>query len=240
MGNRLKNKKVIVPAYAIFPLLSCVIVNFIVYMGSDFLASDWTHYDFTLPIDRAVPVVPAFSIVYLGCYLFWIVNYILIARQGEEHCIRFATADIMSRLICGLFYLLIPTTNIRPVLDDSGVWNSVLLLVYTIDPPTRLFPSIHCLVSWFCYIGIRKQKNIPKPYRVFSCMFALLVCLSTQFTKQHYIVDAIGGILLAEGTYWLALHTELYRLPQKGFDWMYKKCFHRSARTVGKRVDCDE
>lgn len=240
MGNRLGKLKKIIPAYAVFPLLSCLAVNFIVYMGTDRITENWKHYDLTLPIDRAVPVVPAFAAVYLGCYLFWTVNYIIIARQGKEYCIRFAVADMMSRLICGTFYLLMPTTNIRPVLTEPGFWDSVLLLVYSIDPPTRLFPSIHCLVSWFCYIGIRRQKNIPKGYRIFSCFFALLVCVSTQLTKQHYIVDAIAGIILAEGTYWLAFHTRLYQCPQRVFDWLYQKCFHRRVRPVGKRVNCDE
>lgn len=31
-------------------------------------------------------------------------------------------------------------------------------------------PSIHCLVSWFCYIGIRGRSNIPKAYRGFHAV----------------------------------------------------------------------
>ena len=238
--GRLKAWKTIVPAYAVFPLLSCVAVNGIVYMGTELLTSSWKHYDLTLSIDRAVPVIPAFAAVYIGCYLFWIANYILIARQGEEHCVRFATADMMSRLICGLIYIVLPTTNVRPVLAESGFWASVLSMIYTVDSPTRLFPSIHCLVSWFCYIGIRRRPGVPGPYRVFSCLFALLVCISTQLTKQHYIIDAIGGILLAEGTYWLAFHTGLYRYPKRIFDWLFQNCFRRGIKSVGKSVDCDE
>lgn len=238
--KKLRTKNAPIPAYAVFPLLSCVAVNCLVYMGTDAITEGWKHYDLTLPIDRAVPVVPAFASVYLGCYLFWIVNYIMIARQGEEKCIRFVTADMLSRVICAVFYLAMPTTNVRPDIAGTGLWETVLLYVYSIDPPTRLFPSIHCLVSWFCYIGIRRQKNIPKAYRIFSCFFALLVCVSTQFTKQHYIIDAIGGILIAEGTYWLAFHTQLYQYPKKLFDWLYRKCFHRNRKTVGKRVNCGE
>lgn len=66
---------------------------------------------------------------------------------------------------------------------------------------TRLFSVNHCLVSWFCYIGIRGQKQIPKWYQRFSLVFAILVCVSTQVTKQHYIVDVFGGIAVAEICY---------------------------------------
>lgn len=237
MVNIRRKKGPIIPSYAIFPLCAIMIVNFVVYFGTDLLAGSWKHYDLTLPIDRAVPVIPGFVLVYLGCYIFWIVNYVIILRLGEVHCARFTTADIMSRLVCGVFYLALPTTNIRPILSGSGIWVTLLQGVYAIDAPTRLFPSIHCLVSWFCFIGIRGQKSIPKAYRIFSCLFALLVCASTQFTKQHYIVDVIGGILLAEGTYWVAFHTQLYRYPKKVFDMLHDKCFHREVHSCEKEGD---
>lgn len=219
MKRKLKS---LIPAYAVLPLISCVVVNFIVYMGVSLIVGDRKHYDFTTAFDRGLPVIPQFVLIYLGCYIFWIVNYVLIVRQGKEHCYRFVTADIMSRLICAMFFLILPTTNIRPVLAGNGVWENLLQFVYDMDAPTRLFPSIHCLVSWFCFIGIRGQKNVPKAYRIFSCVFALLVCISTQFTKQHYVIDIFGGILIAELTYYMAFHTRLYRPLEKKFERVCK------------------
>lgn len=37
--------------------------------------------------------------------------------------------------------------------------------VYAVDAADNLFPSIHCLVSWFCYIGLRGRRDIPVWYR---------------------------------------------------------------------------
>lgn len=212
----------LIPAYAIVPLLTCLAVNFLVYAGIAPMADSWKHYDLTTTFDRAVPVVPEFVIIYLGCYLFWGINYIMIASLGKERCYRFVTADIMSRLICCFFFLVLPTTNVRPVLAGDGVWENILQFVYNMDAPTRLFPSIHCLVSWFCYIGIRGQKRVPKWYRVFSCVFALLVCASTQFTKQHYIVDVFSGVIIAELTYYITFHTNCYRPLEHLFERIHK------------------
>ena len=92
----------------------------------------------------------------------------------------------------------VPTTLARPEITGTGIWDQMLNLVYTVDPSANLFPSIHCLVSWFCYVGIRGQKKVPLWYQRFSCVFAVLVCISTQVTKQHYIIDLIGGILLGK------------------------------------------
>lgn len=207
----------VIPRYAVLPLLSCVCVNFAVYSGIGKLTASWKHYDFTLSFDRAVPLLPWFASVYIGCYLFWIVNYILIARQGKECCFRFVTADIMSRFVCAVFFLLLPTTNVRPELTGDGMWIEILRKIYEVDAPTNLFPSIHCLVSWFSYIGLRGRKNIPRTYRAFSCVFAVLVCVSTQVIKQHYIIDVFGGILLAEAAYYWAFHTNGYKWLEKIF-----------------------
>lgn len=218
MRKWIKSAANFIPTYAILPLLTCVVVNFGVYLGTEWITGDRKHYDLTLAVDQRIPVIPAFTVIYIGCYLFWIVNYLLIARQGKEHCMRFVTADLLSRLVCGVIYLLLPTMNVRPQLSGTDIWTEMLRWVYKLDAPTRLFPSIHCLVSWFCYIGIRGRRCVPKGYRLFSCLFALLVCLSTLVTKQHYLVDVLGGILLAEATYYLAFHTELYRLLEGCFD----------------------
>ena len=121
MRDRSRAKPPILPKYAIFPLLACLTVNFLAYNGTEVLTRSWKHYDLTLPIDRAVPVIPWFVAVYLGCYLFWIVNYIMIVRQGEEHCFRFVTADMMSRIVCAVIFIVLPTTNVRPVLTGDGL-----------------------------------------------------------------------------------------------------------------------
>ena len=93
--------------------------------------------------------------------------------------------------------------------------------LYRVDEPANLFPSIHCLVSWFCVIGIKNRMDIPNWYKGISFVFALLICISTQTLKQHYMIDWIGGILLAEITFWIANHCKLYRYIQQLFETIY-------------------
>lgn len=208
----------IVPLYAIIPLIVCFGFNTLIYYGAKVVNQNRYHYDFTMDFDRKVPFIPWFVIIYFGCYLFWILNYIMIARISKEHCMRFVFADVISRVVCGIFFLLIPTTNVRPEVIGSGICDELMRYLYMIDSAENLFPSIHCLVSWFCYVGIRGEKSIPKWYRAFSCIFAIVVCVSTQVTKQHYIIDVIGGIVIAEITYFAATRTRIYRYLAVIFD----------------------
>lgn len=216
----------ICPLFAIIPLISCFALNMIVYSGTMVLCADWYHYDFTTSLDRAVPLVSEWMYIYFGCYLFWIANYILVARINRDKpsmFYRFVFTDMLSRIVCGVFYLLLPTTNIRPDIVVNNFSDWLLQFLYNVDQPTNLFPSIHCLVSWLCFVGIRRSKLVPNWYKAFSCIFALLVVLSTQFTKQHYWVDAVSGILFAEILYWIGQHVSAYRPLERFFTWFNRK-----------------
>jgi membrane-associated phospholipid phosphatase len=201
------------PTFAILPLAACFALNILVYSGTMILCADWKHYDLTTTFDTLVPFQTEWVYIYLVCYLFWVINYVMVARihrNDKTAFYRFVAADMISRLVCAVFFIALPTTNTRPVISAAGMADRIMALVYSIDQPTNLFPSIHCLVSWLCFVGIRNNKKVPLWYRIFSCIFALLVVASTQFTKQHYIVDAAAGIILAEVSYLLCQKTRIY------------------------------
>lgn len=217
----------ILPEYGFLPVVCAFMFNNLVYGGAKLIAGDWYHHNIESSLDRSIPFIPETLVIYIGCYLFWAVNYILIARQDKKQVYQFFAGDMLSRVICFAFYLLYPTTNIRPVLADGGFWNTAMSWLYGIDSASNLFPSIHCLVSWFCFIGIRKNKKIPLWYRVFSCIMAVAVFISTLTTKQHVLMDVAGGVLLAELCYWLGRHTRMYIGYGRYFDrataWLFSR-----------------
>ncbi|XVG94911.1 phosphatase PAP2 family protein [Eubacteriales bacterium KG127] len=185
------------PWRAALSLFGCFLLNCTIYWFTQWVMEDIYHYDFTLSFDKKVPVVPWWGAIYLLSYIFWAANYIIISRISEEKCYRLVVADYISKIVCGIIFIVIPTTNVRPVVSGNGLGEQILNFIYSMDSPTNLFPSIHCLVSWLCYIGLRGT-TAPRWYKLFSFVTAIAICASTQFTKQHYIVDVLGGIILAE------------------------------------------
>lgn len=202
----------IVPPYAILPLLSCPLLNMIVYSGAPWLVGDRTRYDLSLPLDELIPVVPAWTIAYVGCFLVWVVNFILICRESREICFQFLASEAIAKIICGLFFVLLPTTNVRPELIGEDCFTWVLNLIYTLDQPVNLFPSIHCMDVWFAWRGLLPCRKVPKYYKYGSFLFAILVFCSVVFTKQHVIVDILGGVLVAEIGFLLAKKIPLAKL----------------------------
>lgn len=178
--------------------------NEAVYLGARQIVQSWHHYDMTTSFDSLIPFLPWTISVYWGCYLFWCINYFLCSVQEKSERDRFFCADALAKGICFLLYLILPTTNIRPEITGNTVWDDLMKLLYSVDAADNLFPSIHCLVSWLCWIGVRRRKDISLLYRNFSLAMAVVVCISTLTTRQHVIADVVGGILLAEICYYLS------------------------------------
>lgn len=215
----------LIPLECFFSLIFCFLFNSVLYFGLQIVMKDARHHDLTSALDRMIPFVPEWSIIYLGCYIFWGVNYILVTRQEGERWFRFATADYFSRVICAFFFIVLPTTNVRPEVVGEGIPQLLMRFVYQMDDASNLFPSIHCLVSWFCFIGIRGRKEIPLWYRIFSCLMAFLVFASTLFTKQHFIIDVFAGVFLAEVCYYIGNHTNWYQQVMGIFDKINRSVF---------------
>lgn len=185
----------ILPSRQLLAVLFCVVLNGTIYWSAQTFTAGWVLTDLTTALDQRIPVVPAWAIVYVAAFPSWAVGYVLMARDREWYTIM--TAEVLAKLLCGVVFFLLPTTNQRPLLaDEPFAW--LLRLIYAQDAALCLLPSIHCLESWICFAGLRRRKDLPAAVRGGSFVMAVLVCISTLTTKQHVLVDVIAGVLLAE------------------------------------------
>lgn len=227
------NKKLsdILPVYGWIPLIAEFVLNSAVYGGAKLIAGNWHHYNMETALDQAIPFVPWTVFIYFGCYLFWVANYILCVRVGSrKDAYRFLSADFLAKVICFACFLLWPTTNTRPEITGNGIWDLGMRFLYQVDSADNLFPSIHCLTSWMCYIGIRGRKEVASGYRLFSCLMAIAVFISTLTTKQHVLIDVAGGVLLAEFCYWVAGCSALAEWYGRVFDRLTGRVFLKTKK----------
>lgn len=192
------------PKRIFYQLLILLAGQILSYYGAKAIIANSPHINIALPIDGYIPFIPATILIYYGCFLFWIINYTLILKTEPEGTYRFLCAELMGKFVCFVTYILLPTIMIRPELAASDIFTTAMGMMYSLDAPDALFPSMHCYVSWMCVIGLRKKPQISQRRRIISVIAALLVFIATLTTKQHVIVDVIAGVILAELVYLVA------------------------------------
>lgn len=122
----------LLPDYAIRPLILALAANFIIYFGVSQLRDHLTFHSLALPVDDRIPFFAPFIIFYILAYVQWIINYLLIAREGKAFCYHFINGDVISKLFCLVFFLFFPTTLVRPEVTGHSICDQLVRLVYQI------------------------------------------------------------------------------------------------------------
>lgn len=187
------------PDYGCKALLAMVLLNILTYFGSRLFTSGLYHYSMETSLDRVIPYVKEFIIIYIPvAYLQWIIGFYMISRDTRENCFTLVGAEMIGKLLCLICFLFLPATMVRAEISGTDFLNRCVRYLYEIDPADNLFPSIHCLESWVIFRSTFYLKSLPKWVKPFQLIISLLIFASTLFVKQHVIADVIGGVIVVE------------------------------------------
>jgi len=180
-------------------LLLLGIVNLVMYFTIEGLMAT-SQYNFLLPIDLAIPLIPEFIWIYHSLFIVIIISFIGLMKSKR---IFFACLSgfFLATAILSAFYVSFPSYYPRELwpttTDTLSDW--LLNLTRAIDAPNNVFPSGHNTFSWMLAFFMTATK-CAKQYKWLVpsyFIWAALVTASTLFLKQHFIVDTVSGIVLA-------------------------------------------
>lgn len=150
-----------------------------------------------LALDRAIPLQPAWSVVYGSLFLAALLPVFVVHRQ--ELVRRTILAFLMAWLVSYAVFLAYPTVSSRPeVVAGDGFSSWALRQIYDSDVPYNCFPSLHVAQ---CFLAALACHRVHRGVGIAAAVWASFVALSTLFTKQHYVLDVLGGMVLAYVAY---------------------------------------
>ena len=156
-----------------------------------------------LALDRALPLIPSWAIVYGALYLFLILLPLFVVRE-DELIRRTVHAYLLVWITAYLFFFVVyPTAAPRPngvSGEGFAVWG--LRALYSSDPPYNCFPSLHVAHS---FVSALACSRVHRRLGIIATIAAAFVAVSTLFTKQHYVLDVVAGGLLAFVAYGIFL-----------------------------------
>ena len=140
-------------------------------------------------LEDQIPFRPTFALVYILLYPIFLLPFLVVRERAAFR--RLVVGDLLLLATCSVAFLVFPVAFDRPALGpprDLGTW--VLSLVHGTDPAWNCLPSEHCAVAMLAALTIWEAN---RRIGAFAFVSALLIGLSTLFTKQHYLVDVVAG-----------------------------------------------
>lgn len=160
--------------------------------------------------DDYIPFCEIFVIPYFlwFAYVAVVVLFLFFKnRQDFYKCCAF--------LFTGMTIFLIISTlwpnghHLRPAqMPRDNIFTQAVTLLWGIDTPTNLWPSIHVYNSMGAHFAVMRSGELAnrKGLRISSGILAFSIILSTMFIKQHSVFDVVTAIAL--GT---VMYTLVYR-----------------------------
>ena len=150
-----------------------------------------------LALDRALPVLPAWSGVYASLFCAALLPVFVVHQQElVRRTIKAFLGIWLFSYACFLAYPTIAPDHPKLIVDGFATW--ALHTLWSSDVKYNCFPSLHVAQ---CFLAALICHRVHRGVGAVTLGWAFLVAVSTLYTKQHYIADAIVGTFLAYAAY---------------------------------------
>ena len=199
-----------------------IAVWFVIYMGLFGFLEIVPPKDVHLihcALDDRIPNMAIFIYPYVSWFPYILVCAALAIKNLDDR--QFKKAVLVLTTGMNIFLLISyvwPTgLDLREsiVYDLHTLSGNLLKFVQTLDTPKSVFPSMHVYVTLLLQYTLEMQKKLIPAWGIWvGRVLAVLIVLSTMFTKQHSAVDVTAAIVMFAV---LALAAEkLVKKPKEG------------------------
>lgn len=149
-------------------------------------------------IDRMIPFSADAIWLYLSFFLLIPCAYLFCRPEKLNWLTR---AMILTALVCGLVYLLWPTTMAYPVDGGSGISSRLLAALAAADSPQNCLPSLHMALSLLAVLALYQPEQRWRSGLLI--LWAALIALSILQLRRHLFIDLVSGAAVALACGWI-------------------------------------
>lgn len=152
-------------------------------------------------LDERIPFCEYFIVPYFFWFVYVAATVIYIIffckKQKERKSFIFSFCVGMTAFLI-VSYIYPNGHELRPEINGDSIFIQAVRLLYQIDTPTNILPSMHVFVTVVCSIALLRHKELRvyKWFAPFVWVCSILIILSTLFLKQHTVVDVVLAFVL--------------------------------------------
>ena len=181
-----------------------IAVWFVIYMGLFGFLEIVPPKDVHLihcALDDRIPNMAVFIYPYVSWFPYIVVCAALAIKNLDDRQFKKAVLVLTTGMNIFLFISYVWPTGLdfreSIVYDLHTLSGNLLKFVQTVDTPKSVFPSMHVYVTLVLQYTLEMQKKLVPAWGIWvGRVLALLIVLSTMFTKQHSAVDVTAAIVM--------------------------------------------
>jgi len=187
-------KKVLSNIRAMCFMLPILLLN-LTYTVIDKYAN--TNKTLITSLDNSIPFVKQFVLAYIMWFALVPLVFLYVCIKDKRTYARMLVSMVCGLIISYITFFFFQTTVPRPDLYGNDIFTYIIRIIYNTDRPYNCFPSIHVMNCVLMIQGIWAAKGKNKSLAIIVTILNVLVILSTLFIKQHVVLDAVYGAILA-------------------------------------------
>ncbi|MBU3110697.1 phosphatase PAP2 family protein [Clostridium lacusfryxellense] len=164
-------------------------------------------YDLTTDLDRSLPLIKIFIIPYMTLWFFLAFCYVYLCFKNRKVYYRIMITLFLCYVVAFTTYYFFQTTVPRPIVTGDDIFSKLILFTYNSDAPNNCFPSIHVITAYLAVKGINAT-NARKLIKFPVNIIGFLIIISTEFVKQHVIMDIFFAIFICQTFFILIVYLE--------------------------------
>ena len=182
------------------------------YFGLGSSTSPARAHELTTQLDDQIPFIASSVWIYLWTFPCSLLPMFVVRCPRLFR--RSAIAYAMVMVVAFVFFASYPVTSIRlrvasTTLDLAHPSDWAVSVVYSLDPPYNLFPSLHLAMTALAAFSVRRAHKLCGTAILLSAAF---VGVAACMIKQHCLLDVFAGFALA------ALADTLILRPYRALD----------------------
>lgn len=183
-------------------LAGSVIALFVAgYFGIGLRTPPTTVRELRLPLDAAIPFLPGTIWIYLWLFPASLLPLFLIRDRDlfRRTIAAYAVVIAVSLVVFAAYPVTSKGLRADPAsLDLTRISPWTVALLYRLDPPYNLFPSLHLSVAALAALS---AWTAHRGYGAAVAVGVVLIAISICTVKQHFALDGVGGLALAGAAY---------------------------------------
>ncbi len=150
-------------------------------------------------LDYQIPFCEYFIIPYCAWYFLLIGVGLYTLIKDKQSFIKYMLFMIIGYSVCLFTYWVYPIAqDLRPeVFPRENICTQLTGLIYSMDPPFNILPSMHVVGSFMCAAAVANCPTVKHiGTKIWVSLLAALISISTVFVKQHSVLDTAAALAL--------------------------------------------